>query len=69
MDVVLHLVVLNEGGTRRRHLRSIGMVSDGLDGWVEELTRNSVRRMPARMAAGLAAAGFDAGRVEESIDG
>ena len=69
VDVVLHLVVLNEGGTRRRHLRSIGMVSDGLDGWVEELTRNSVRRMPARMAAGLAAAGFDAGRVEESIDG
>ena len=69
VDVVLHLAVVSDGGTRRRRLRSIGMVSEGVDGWVEELTRDSVGRMPARMAAGLAAAGFGAQRVGETLDG
>ena len=69
VDVVLHLGVISEGGARKRRLRSIGMVVEGLDGWVEELTRDSVGRMPERMATALRATGFGAQQVWDALDG
>ena len=69
VDAVIHLGVDNVGGVRTRRLGSIGMVSEAADGWVEELAPSSIARLPQRMAASLAAVGFDSQRLRDSLGG
>jgi len=69
VDVVLHLGVVNDGGTRRRRLCTIGMVSEIADGWIEDLNQASVARMPGRMAERLAGVGFHPEYIKEALGG